>query len=207
MHSGLNLRFLRPADWQALRDVRLAALQDSPHAFTSHYALEWRWTETEWRRTFKSSTWIVAHTAEEVAGLARSVQEPWLPRARNLESIWVAPTYRHRGVCGDLVRALSKRERWRGATQLLLWVLDGNQEALRAYAALGFWPMGEPQYLKAFERWEQRLGVHISCLTQPMPTARSLSLDNGPSFQAQEIQRLHSAPDVVYGVGELLPLG
>lgn len=207
MHSGLNLRFLRPADWRTLRDVRLAALQDSPHAFTSHYALEEQWTETEWRRTFKSSTWMVAHTAEEVAGLARSVQEPWLPRARNLESIWVAPIYRHRGVCGDLVRALAKRERWRGATQLLLWVLDGNHEALRAYASLGFWPMGEPQYLEAFERWEQRLGVHISCLTQPMPTAGSLSFDHRPSSQPQETHRFQGASDIVYRVRELLPLG
>ena len=96
-----------------------------------------------------------------------------------------APIYRHRGVCGDLVRALATRERWRGATQLLLWVLDGNQEALRAYAALGFLP-GEPQYLQAFERWEQRLGVQISCLTQPMPTAGSLSLDHGPSFKPKK---------------------
>jgi L-amino acid N-acyltransferase YncA len=207
MHSGLNLRSLRPAHWRTLRDVRLAALQDSPDAFTSHYALERRWTETEWLQTFKNSTWMVAHTEEEVAGLARSVQEPWLPRVRNLESIWVAPIYRHRGVCGDLVRALARRERWRGATQLLLWVLDGNHEALRAYAALGFCRMGEPQYLEAFDRWEQRLGVQISFLTQPMTTARSLTLDNGPSFQAQGIQRLHSAPNAVYGVGELLPLG
>jgi RimJ/RimL family protein N-acetyltransferase len=200
MHSGLNLRFLRPADWRTLRDVRLAALQDSPHAFTSRYAQERRWTEREWRRTLKSSTWIVAQKAGEVAGLARSVREPWIPRARNLESIWVAPIHRHQGVCGDLVRALAKRERRMGANQLVLWVLDGNHDALRAYEALGFRPIGEPQFLRAFGRWEQRLGVHISCLTQPIRTAGSLSLDHGPSFQPQEIHRFHRVPDVVYGV-------
>ena len=146
MHSGLNLRFLRPADWRTLRDVRLAALQDSPHAFTSRYAQERRWTEREWRRTLKSSTWIVAQKAGEVAGLARSVRERGIPRARNLESIWVAPIYRHQGVCRDLVLALADRERRMGATRLLLWVLDGNHDALRAYerSASGRW--GNPSF-------------------------------------------------------------
>jgi ribosomal protein S18 acetylase RimI-like enzyme len=199
MHSGLNLRFLRPADWRTLREVRLAALQDSPHAFTSRYAQERRWTEREWRRTLKSSTWIVAQKAGEVAGLARSVRERGIPRARNLESIWVAPIYRHQGVCRDLVRALADRDRRMGATRLLLWVLDGNHDALHAYESLGFQPMGEPQYLRAFGRWEQRLEVQISRLAQPVPTAGSLSLDLGPSFQPQEIHRFQGAPDVVYG--------
>ena len=54
MHSGLNLRLLRPPDWRTLRDVRLAALQDSPHAFTSHYVQELGWSEREWRRTLKA---------------------------------------------------------------------------------------------------------------------------------------------------------
>ena len=204
MHSGLDLQFLRPADWRTLRQVRLAALRDSPHAFTSRYAYERWWTEKEWRRTLKNSTWIIAHKAGEVAGLARSVREPGVPRARNLESIWVAPIYRHQGVCSDLVRALADRERRMGATQLLLWVLDGNHDALRAYEALGFKPKGEPQFLRAFGRWEQRLGVQISCLGQPVPTAGSLGLDHGsanlsnsPSFQPQEIHRFLGAADVV----------
>jgi ribosomal protein S18 acetylase RimI-like enzyme len=214
MHSGLNLRFLRPADWWTLRDARLAALQDSPHAFTSHYGHERWWTEKDWRRSLKSSTWMVAQAAGEAAGLARSVREPGIPRARNLESIWVAPSYRHQGVCRDLVRALAKRERRMGATQLLLWVLDGDHDALRAYEALGFRPMGGPQFLRAFGRWEQRLGVQISCLRQPVPTAGSLSLNrgspklsNGPIFQPQETHPLPGAPNVVYGVRELLPVG
>ena len=87
-----------------------------------------------------------------------------------------------------------------GANQLVLWVLDGNHDALRAYEALGFRPIGEPQFLRAFGRWEQRLGVHVSCLTQPMRTAGSLSLDHGPSLQPQEIHGLQGAADVVYGV-------
>ena len=95
---------------------------------------------------------------------------------------------------------LADRERRMGATRLLLWVLDGNHDALRAYEALGFQPIGEPQFLRAFGRSEQRLGVQISCLIQPMPIAGSLSLDHGPSFQPQEIHGLQGTPDVVYGV-------
>jgi ribosomal protein S18 acetylase RimI-like enzyme len=200
MHSGLNLRFLRPADWRTLRDVRLAALQDSPHAFTSRYGQERRWVERDWRRTLKSSTWVIAQGAGEVAGLARSVREQGISRARNLESIWVAPIYRHQGVCRELVLALANRERRMGATRLLLWVLDGNHDALDAYQALGFRPTGEPQFLLEFGRWECRLEVQISRLTQAIPTAASLSPDEGPSSQTQEIHRFQGASDVVYGV-------
>jgi ribosomal protein S18 acetylase RimI-like enzyme len=195
MHSDLNLRFLRPADWRTLRQVRLAALRDSPHAFTSYYAHERWWTEKEWRRTLKNSTWIVAQKAAEVAGLARSVRERGIPRVRNLESIWVAPIYRHQGICRNLVRALADRERRMGATHLLLWVLDGNHDALRVYEALGFQPIGEPQFLLEFGRWECRLEVQISRLVPG-----SLSLDQGPSSQSQEIHRFQGASDVVYGV-------
>jgi ribosomal protein S18 acetylase RimI-like enzyme len=200
MHSGLDFRFFRPADWRTLRQVRLAALRDSPHAFTSRYAYERRWTERDWRRTLNSSTSIVAQQAGEVTGLARSVRERGISRARNLESIWVAPIYRHQGVCRDLVLALAERERRMGATRLLLWVLEGNHDALRAYNALGFQPMGEPQFLPAFGRWEQRLDVQVSHLTQRLQPAGSLSLDHGPSSQPQEIHRFQGAPDVVYGV-------
>jgi hypothetical protein len=56
-----------------------------------------------------------------------------------------------------LMRALAESERRTGIADLLLWVLEGNDDAQRAYEALGFEPTGECQFLPAFGRFERRL--------------------------------------------------
>ncbi len=164
MELTLDLDFLAPADWRVLRAARLGALLDSPQAFTSSYARESDWGEFEWRRIFDAATCIVAREAEKVVGLTKSVAEPWRPWMRHLESIWVAPTHRRRGVFRHLLRALAEIERDMGVTELLLWVLEDNHDAQRAYEALGFEPTGERQYLPAFMRFERRLGLGVRLL-------------------------------------------
>jgi RimJ/RimL family protein N-acetyltransferase len=43
-----------------------------------------------------------------------------------------------------------------GVSELLLWVLEDNHDAQRAYEALGFEPTGERQFLLPFGRFERR---------------------------------------------------
>ncbi len=155
--ESLELELLAAVDWRVLRAARLAALRDSPHAFTSSYAAESGWGELEWRRLFDAATSIVARNAKKVIGLARSVNEPQCPATRHLESIWVAPTHRRRGVFRELLHALAEIESRSGVTDLLLWVLEDNLDAKRAYEALGFKPTGERQLLPAIGRFELRL--------------------------------------------------
>jgi ribosomal protein S18 acetylase RimI-like enzyme len=157
MESTVSLHLLGPGDWWVLREARLQALRDSPKAFASDYAQESQWGELEWRGTFAGATWIIARKAESVIGLARSIGEPGTPGSRHLESIWVAPEHRRRGVCRTLLRALAEKERQRGVTDLRLWVLEDNDGAQRAYEALGFKLTGERQFLEAAGRFEQRL--------------------------------------------------
>ena len=47
MELTLNLDLLAPVDWRMLRAARLKALLDSPDAFTSSYAHESRWEESD----------------------------------------------------------------------------------------------------------------------------------------------------------------
>jgi ribosomal protein S18 acetylase RimI-like enzyme len=158
MALTLSLDLLAPADWQVLREARLAALADSPDAFTSSCDLESAWAEPEWRRVFDAATCIVAREGEKVIGLAKSIGEPW---ARHLESIWVAPTHRRCGVFRSLLDALAEIDRRTGVTELLLWVLDDNYDAQRAYEALGFEPTGERQPLLTGGRFERRLRLDL----------------------------------------------
>ena len=162
MESTLELDLLTPLNWRVLRAARLYALLDSPCAFTSSYAHESTWGELEWQRVLHAATWIVARDAENVIGLAKSAREPGRPATRYVESAWVAPTLRRRGVLRALLQGLVELEREAGVTDFLLWVLEGNHAAQCAYQSLGFVPTGERQFLPAFGRFERRLQLAIS---------------------------------------------
>jgi ribosomal protein S18 acetylase RimI-like enzyme len=148
MQSTLDLKLLTPLDWRVLRKARLEAILDSPHAFTSSYIRELLWTELEWRRMFDAATWTVAREAEEVIGLARSVAESEQHEARHVEAVWVAPAHRRRGVFRALLHTIAETERQIGVTELLIWVMEDNYDAQRAYEAVGFQPTGERQFYR-----------------------------------------------------------
>jgi ribosomal protein S18 acetylase RimI-like enzyme len=162
MESTLELDLLTPLDWRVLRTARLYALLDSPDAFTSSYAYESAWGEPEWQRLLDTSIWIVACDGQNVVGLAKSARERGRPASCHVESAWVAPTHRRRGVLRALLQGLVELEREAGITDFLLWVLEGNHAAQCAYQSLGFVPTGERQFLPAFGRFERRLRLAIS---------------------------------------------
>lgn len=168
--------------------------------------------QPEWRRVFDAATWVLAHEAERAIGLARSVREPGRPSARYVESAWVAPTHRRHGVFRALLHALAETGRRVGVTDLLLWVLEDNHDAQRAYEALGFEPTGERQFLPAFGRFERRLRLGLGAYWTHNLSRRRFRVDDSsaelsasPGLQPQEVHGLPSAAYVVYARGELLP--
>ena len=56
----------------------------------------------------------------------------------NIHDVIVLPDWRGQGVAGAMLEAVAQIARERGACKLTLEVLSGNQNALRAYAKLGF---------------------------------------------------------------------
>ena len=168
----LDLKVLAPDDWRMLRSARLAALDDSPQAFTSSYARESAWGDLKWQRLLKTSTWVVARDGQDVIGLAKSVKARWRPASRYVESVWVAPTHRRRGVLGALLYKLAETCRPMGVTELLLWVLVDNHAAYNAYLALRFVPIGETHRLRALGRFEQQFRLRISAETHTAGPAR-----------------------------------
>ncbi|WP_051579815.1 GNAT family N-acetyltransferase [Pseudonocardia acaciae] len=157
----LEIRLLTPADWRVLRNTRLRALLDSPDAFTSDYRRERGLNEHQWLRWFDAAAWVVAVERDKVIGLVALV-DGQKPEGRHVESIWVAPTHRQRGVFRALLDEVIEIGRLMGLDELLLWVLEDNTVARRVYARLGFVDTDERQKIESGgQRYERRLRLPI----------------------------------------------
>ncbi len=161
INAVLDIKLLAPDEWHVLRSSRLRALRDSPRAFTSHYLIEARWREREWRHRLAAARWVVAIDSGIVIGIAALADGEPSHEEPHAESIWVAPTHRRRGVFGSLVEALAEEGRRLGLHELLLWVLEDNTVARLAYTQLGFRPTGERQLAPDRRRYEERLSLAL----------------------------------------------
>jgi GNAT superfamily N-acetyltransferase len=138
------VRRLQPDDWQVLRDIRLAALADSPSAFASTLSREEAFTEDDWRwRLRNGCSVVVTDSAQgEPVGLAGGYLHEGVPE---LIAMWVHPTRRGTGAAELLVEAVADWAREQDAARLRLWVVEGNDRAERVYRRLGFAPTGAAQ--------------------------------------------------------------
>jgi GNAT superfamily N-acetyltransferase len=154
--SDLRISMLTPADWRVLATIRRTALADAPEAFLPHGA-EADWSEVEWRRTFETGLWVMAHVGTSPVGLARMSRDHG-GEPPHIESVWTDQAHRRTGVARALVQWLIDHEQQAGAQEILVWVIDPNPVAMLLYASLGFEPTGERQALdNAGARVEERL--------------------------------------------------
>lgn len=134
-----TVRRLGPPDWRDLRSARLAALGDAPDAFVATPADEDARTRQGWIDSIRLTVWAGAWVDGQIVGIARltaaELSEPTRPF---VESVWVAPEYRGRGLVQDMLRVLEVAARRKGATHLQLWVLETNHRASAAYLSLDF---------------------------------------------------------------------
>ncbi len=136
-------------DWQALRDIRLAALRDAPNAFASTYEEQVAFEEADWRQRIARGGTFLAYVPEvdasEAAGLAAGYQQG--PGTVGLISMFVRPRARGRGVGEALIAAVLDWARARNATSVHLWVTETNKPARLLYERCGFSLTGERQPL------------------------------------------------------------
>ncbi|XVU26619.1 GNAT family N-acetyltransferase [Actinoplanes sp. CA-054009] len=132
-----TLSHLGPDDWQCWRDMRLAALADSPHAFASSLAKERGYAEADWRDWLGAAGGLKV-VAEGGAGLVGGWEPDDQHGAVELYSMWVAPEWRGRGLGDRLVDEVLTWSAGRGQTRVDLWVAEGNPAAERLYQRHGF---------------------------------------------------------------------
>jgi RimJ/RimL family protein N-acetyltransferase len=159
-----DVRSLGPDEWLTLRDIRLAALRESPDLFLSTYEKEKDYDERKWRAEFTRGCWNVCFLEEKPMGLLGVTPDPDSPAdTRYLEYLWVAPSGRRRGVAGHMLKIVLDRLRVVGVRTALIWVLDGNDVAIRLYEQVGFIRTHHREPLVARPgRSEERLLMHLA---------------------------------------------
>jgi GNAT superfamily N-acetyltransferase len=130
---------LGPDDWHDLRTARLSALRDSPHAFVAALADEMVGTPDDWKARIAGSVWAGAWEDGHVVGIAcLSAPELSAPTKPFIESVWVTPGRRRKGLSRKMLERLETTALAAGATHLQLWVLETNYAAIDVYLKLAF---------------------------------------------------------------------
>ena len=142
-----EVRRLRPADWELLRDVRLRALADAPSAFASTLAREEAFVEEDWRRRLEHGYCFLVWADGMPVGCVAGFAEDELLGEHHLVGMWVEPARRGTTAATQLVEAVCRQASADGAVAVRLWVVDGNVRARRFYERLGFTSTGLRQPL------------------------------------------------------------
>jgi GNAT superfamily N-acetyltransferase len=209
--APLHIVTLRPSDWGTLKMVRLRALKESQKQFAADYQTELALPRPVWQARLADSTWVIArsgldHTPVGIAHLGPEPPDHVGPDPRQsvryIESVWVDPHARERGVMRQMLKHLEAEARLQpGVRKLLLWVFEHNHTAWDAYLSIGFKPTGDEQpLLVAHGRTvlERRMVKALSADIE-----QTEGLDRG---EAQTAQRSETPARLVQRLRDPLPV-
>ena len=143
--SQIKVELLTAEHWLRVRDLRLASLKDSPHAFGGDLETESAQSETEWRAKFEKLHYLVA-SVEGVDGAIMTIEnlagdfgvKAWIG------GCWSSPEYRGVGLLNAMMKFVDEHAHTKNWQRQGLGVWVDNHPAIAAYERLGFVTMGEP---------------------------------------------------------------
>jgi ribosomal protein S18 acetylase RimI-like enzyme len=154
--SAVKVRATTEADWEILKAIRLASLQDSPAAFGLSHVAAAAYSEQQWRERASPRTqpeFLLAIDQEQAVGLIGGAVSP--TQEYNLIAMWVHPRCRGKGVAGRLVDAIKTRAIERGHRRVVLSVSPDNARATSPYRRHGF------VFLQEWEALASHPGVKV----------------------------------------------
>lgn len=144
--ASVDIRRIAEGDGPLLREVRLAAIADSPGAFTTNLEAARARPVEAWSRVAEAhsgaddqATWF-AEVDEATAGMVSAFRTD--DGAVTLTSLWSAPGFRRIGVADALVAAVRAWAVAVGAGEVRQWLVERNAHARAFHEALGFVPTG-----------------------------------------------------------------
>ncbi|UIJ35003.1 N-acetyltransferase [Allobranchiibius sp. GilTou73] len=139
--TDITVRALGEQDWQIYRDVRLAALSDSPDAFAASVAQERQFDDAFWRRRLVRSRRLIAERGDDVVGVVSVGRSPAEdPRSCELFGLWVKPDLRGQGVAWRLVQAGVEQAGTDSFQFVVYWVGTDNGRGVAFASSFGFRP-------------------------------------------------------------------
>jgi GNAT superfamily N-acetyltransferase len=131
-----------PDEWQAYRNIRLAALADAPTAFVTTLEQASQFDEQLWRSRAAEGATMLAWRDDRPVGIVAA----YLPDdVAQLVMMWVEPTSRGTGVVEALIDSVVAWAGERDLPEVALWVVEGNDRAEQAYQRYGFSRTGRTQ--------------------------------------------------------------
>jgi len=137
--APIELRRLGAEDASAYREIRLEALADSPHAFSSTLESEQGQPLERFAARLADDFVLGAFSGPHLVGVAGFYVQP-KPKHRHKGMLWgmyVRPDHRAAGIGRTLVEAIIEHAR-QHVELLQLFVIADNLPARRLYANLGF---------------------------------------------------------------------
>ena len=137
--APIDLRRLGPEDAAAYREIRLEALADSPHNFSSTLESEQDQPLDRFAARLADDLVLGAFSGPRLIGVAGFYIQP-RPKHRHKGMLWgmyVRPDHRTAGIGRMLVEAVIAHAR-QHVELLQLFVIADNMPARRLYASLGF---------------------------------------------------------------------
>ena len=137
---------LHANEWARLRDIRLKALIDCPHAFGGTYENESVFDEERWRLEFAKQAFVVA----SVDGIDSAMMYVENLKGDFNATCWVGgcwsdPDFRGVGLMRVMFEFLDKQATARDWSVQGLGVCTDNELAISAYEKIGFVEVGGPQ--------------------------------------------------------------
>ena len=146
----VEIRQIRADEWHLLKEVRLAALEDSPEAFSTKWEEAVEKPDDYWKERTRNGAGgeiefcVLAIDDDEPVGMAIGWPDKDDALVIYLISMWVAPSHRGSQVAASLLNKIFEWAADRGASSILAGVMPANSRALAFYTKLGFAQVSEP---------------------------------------------------------------
>lgn len=141
----MKIRTTKEHDWLILKEIRLAALLDTPTAFGVSYQTAITNSDEQWKQRASSEThpkfWLALKNDNAIGMVGAGVDDQ--THRYNLIAMWVEPESRELGVAENLVNAVKSDAINRGFKNVFLDVSPDNLKASRFYRKHGFVFIGE----------------------------------------------------------------
>ena len=175
--SEISVRVLGEDDWDAYRQVRLAALQESPQAFVATYAEQAARPEQYWRDCMVRARRLLAERDGAPVGVASVEMIDGEPQAADFRDLWVTPEARNTGVASRLVQTAADQAIQDGCTRLYYWVSTENGRAIGFGINAGFRLTSQRRTtrIENNEFGDQEIALVMSLANDPAAVATSTS--------------------------------